>query len=340
MSSDSWSFAFKEPLWFLLFLPLGAGMIWWHARASLRNQRALSFSSLEVFRSLGPQSSLRWRHLLLILRLLSVLLLLAALARPQAGRKNSLLKSEGIDLILTLDISDSMSGEDFHPDHRLAVAKRVAADFVSRRLNDRIGLVVFGSQAYLQCPLTLDHDVLQGLLSKVQFVPEVSSRTAIGMGVSTSLLALRKSKAVTKVIVLITDGVNNAGEIDPSTATELAKSQGVRVYTIGIGKPGVYQVLATIQDPQFGPRRVPIQVEMDEEPLRTMAKASGAQYFNAMNSSRLAEIMKEIDRLEKSEISTRQYLEVREYAWGYLALALFLLLTEVVLSQTRLRTLP
>lgn len=338
--AQGWSFAFQQPYWFLLFPPVAALMIWWALRRRKRTSQALTFSSLEVFRNLGPQPSLRWRHVLLILRLLTVFLLIAALARPQAGRKNSLLKSEGIDVMITLDISDSMQGEDFHPDHRLAVAKRVAADFVGRRVNDRLGLVVFGSQAYLQCPLTLDHDVLQGLLSRVQFVPEVSRATAIGMGVSTSLLALRKSKAKSKVIVLITDGVNNAGEIDPVTAGELAKSQGVKVYTIGIGKPGVYQVLITVQDPDFGPRKVPVQVEMDEEPLRQIARTTGGQYFNAMNSGRLSEIMKEIDRLEKTEITTRQYLEVREYAWSYLALALLFLMAEIILSQTRLRTLP
>lgn len=340
MLHPDWFFAFKDPAWFLLFPPVAALLIVWHFAFAEKRGAAIPYSSVSAFAALGPQKTLRWRHALLVLRLLSILLLLAALARPQTGRKNSLIRSEGIDVMIALDISDSMRGEDLQPDYRLAVARRVTADFITKRHDDRIGLVIFGSEAFLQCPLTLDHGVLLGFLNKVNFIPELSQRTAIGMGVSTALLALKKSKAKSRVIILVTDGANNAGEIDPATAAELAKAQGVKVYAIGIGKPGVHQVMVTMQDPNFGPRKQAIMVEMLEEPLQSLSATTGGTYYNAQNTGKFAETLRQIDKLEKSEITTRQYLDVNEQAGGWLLAAFLLFLLENGLRHTRFRKLP
>ncbi|HBE02803.1 MAG TPA: aerotolerance regulator BatA, partial [Spirochaetia bacterium] len=203
-----------------------------------------------------------------------------------------------------------------------------------------IGLAVFGSESFLQCPLTHDHGVLLDFLNRVNFHPEISRSTAIGMSLATAINALRKSQAKSKIIVLLTDGVNNAGEIHPLTAADLAASLDIKIYSIGIGKPGESEVLVTVDDPYFGRRKVPMRIEMDENILQAVSDAASGLYFNAQNTGMLEKIYNEINTLEKSKITTRQYLEYNEqFTFFLLAAAIFLLL-EIILNHTRFRKLP
>lgn len=333
------AFLFLEPEWLWLLAAALPATAFFYFFFLEKRSASLKYSSLESFQELGPQKSLRARHLVLWLRLLAVLFFIVALARPQSAEKNSLVKSEGIDIAAVLDLSDSMRGEDVLP-MRLEAAKKVLADFIQKRLNDRIGLVLFGAEAFLQCPLTLDHNVLLDFLRRVTFVPELGNQTAIGMGLGTGIVALKKSKAKSRVIILMTDGVNNAGSVDPYTAANLAAQMKIRVYTVGIGRPGISEVMITHRDPLFGERKIPMQNEMREEPLREIAQLTGGEYFNAQTRAGFEEVLRKIDRLEKSEITSTRYLEYSELFPLFVTLGLLSLLAEIILRSTRFRKIP
>ncbi|MGR3294152.1 MAG: vWA domain-containing protein [Candidatus Scalindua sp.] len=301
----------------------------------------LRFSSLNYFKRIEQGSSVKYRHILIALRVLIIVLLVVALARPQSGKAHSKVTTEGIDIILALDVSGSMLAEDFHLENkrrnRLYVSKEVVKDFIEWRENDRIGMVVFAGQAYTQCPLTLDYDVLLQFLEKVE-IGMVEDGTAIGSAIGVCVNRLKSSKAKSKVVILLTDGRNNAGGIDPLTAAELAKTFGMKIYTVGAGTKGLapYPVKNL-----FGLKTYrSMQIDIDEETLTEIAKITGGKYFRATDTASLKEVYKQIDSLEKTEMEEAKYTEYSELFPYLLLPALGIFLLEVVLANTRFRRIP
>jgi Ca-activated chloride channel family protein len=251
-----------------------------------------------------------------------------ALARPQLGYAWEESKTEGIDIQIALDVSGSMGAEDFQPDNRLAVAKRVVREFIAHRPGDRIGLTVFGGTALTRAPLTTDRRMLDELVSSLD-LSEVPDGTAIGMALANACARLRAGGAKSKVVILVTDGVNNAGEIDPRSAAALAKGLGIRVYTVGVGTAGRVPVPVSVRDPWTGrveTRRVMMDVEVDEDLLRAIAERTGGRFFRATDPDTLAQVFAAIDRLEKTPLAVKRYVRYREvfapFAWSALALTL------------------
>jgi len=272
---------------------------------------------------------------------LVIILLVFALARPQSGKAHSKVTTEGIDIVLALDVSGSMLAEDFQLKNkrrnRLYVAKEVVKDFIEWRENDRIGMVVFAGQAYTQCPLTLDYDVLLQFLEKVE-IGMVEDGTAIGSAIGVCVNRLKSSKAKSKVVILLTDGRNNAGGIDPLTAAELSKTFGMKIYTVGAGTKGLapYPVKNL-----FGLKTYrSIQIDIDEEGLTEIAKITGGKYFRATDTASLKEVYRQIDSLEKTKMEEAKYTEYSELFIYLLIPALGILLFEVVLANTRFRRIP
>ncbi|MEZ4862529.1 MAG: VWA domain-containing protein [Caldilineaceae bacterium] len=290
------------------------------------------------------QATLRsWRialqPLLPALRWLILTLLIVALARPQWVDAQEIIKGEGVDIALALDISGSMASLDFDPNNRLQAAKEVITHFIGQRAYDRIGLTVFASEAFVQSPLTIDHAVLDRLLDQAQLATDlkIDDGTAIGLGLATAANMLKDSTAKSKVIILLTDGVNNAGQIDPLTAAEAAKSLGIKVYTIGAGRPGQVPMP---QDTVFGRRMVMVESEIDEATLQKIADKTGGLYFRAEDQAGLQKIYDEINRLEKSQVEVRTFHRYSELAHWLLIPALALMVIEWGLRQTLLRKLP
>jgi Ca-activated chloride channel family protein len=273
----------------------------------------------------------------MIFRGLTLILLVLALARPQSGTHMNEITSDGVDIILTIDISTSMKGEDFRPRNRLEEAKVQAAEFISKRVNDRIGLVIFAGQAFTSCPLTLDHDLLLDFLAKVK-MGVVEDGTAIGSALAVGTNRLRESQAESKIMVLLTDGDNNAGSVDPMTAARAAAAMGVKIYTIGVGKSG--QVPYPVEDAFFGKRYMYVETNLDETTLREIASSSGGRYFRAQNAEALADIYSEIDELERTEISSVERVDYQEASTLFLLPALIFLMCEFLLTQFVLRRLP
>jgi Ca-activated chloride channel family protein len=318
----------------LLLIPL---IGFWIYRFGRRRSSDLLFSDFRLIPSHGKLGGI-WSELLSPgMRLLGLMLLIVALARPQSSSVSSETETEGIDIVLTLDISGSMKAEDFQPQNRLFVAKEVIRNFIESRTNDRIGLVVFARQSFTQCPLTLDYIVLQNFLDEVTF-GMVEDGTAIGMALANSCNRLKDSPSKSKVIVLLTDGVNNAGEINPVTAAEIAKTLGIRIYAVGAGRPGTAPY--PVDDPVFGRRYVNVENEIDEESLRKIADITGGKYFRAKDETGLKEVYEEISSLEKTKIKTKQYMQYSELFIYFLASGFGLFLVEAVLSQTRFRKIP
>jgi Ca-activated chloride channel family protein len=265
------------------------------------------------------------------------LLLIAALARPSSISSDKEYQTHGVDIMIALDISGSMLAEDFQPENRVYVAKQEATKFIKGRENDRIGLVVFSKQAFTQCPLTLDYRILIELLSEIR-VGMIADGTAIGMGIATAVNRLRDSNAKSKVIILITDGENNAGNIDPITAAELAKSFGIKIYTIGVGKGGL--VPFPVDDPLFGKRYVQANVDIDETTLKRIADITGGLFFRARDTAGLSEIYERINKLEKSDVKVKEYRSYNEMFPLFLIPALLLLLLDIFLRRTFLLKVP
>jgi len=296
------------------------------------NGRKVKVGSIR-FSDLGTVKKIRWS----IGRERQVALLILAMARPQAGEKGEEILTEGVDIILGLDVSSSMKAEDFKPKNRLHVAKGVVADFVKGRKNDRLGMVVFAAKSFTQCPLTLDYGILLNFLDQID-IGMIEDGTAIGMALATCVNRLRDSEAKSKVVILLTDGINNRGEIDPITAAKAAKAIGVKIYTIGAGKQG--SALYPVDDPIFGQRYVRMPVEIDEETLREIARLTGGRYYRATDGKALAAIYEEIGEMEKTEIKTREYIRYTELFWFFLLPAMILLGGEIVLANTRFRKIP
>jgi Ca-activated chloride channel family protein len=280
------------------------------------------------------------RPLLTVLRLIIIALIILGLARPQIGNAREIVKGEGVDIALALDISGSMASLDFEPKDRLEAAKAVIGDFVKERQYDKIGLVVFASDAFSQSPPTTDHQVLRRLLDRSQLATDIGIEdgTAIGMGLANAANMLKDSDAKSKVIILLTDGVNNAGQIDPLTAAEAAKTLGIKVYTIGMGRPG--QVPVPVTD-MFGRQSIAYQESaLDEDVLQEIAQNTGGKYYRAEDTAGLKQIYDEINNLEKSKIEIQRYTRYHELAIWVLLPALFIFLLEAVLRKTLFRRLP
>ena len=325
---------FRHPIFFLLLLILP--LIGYHASLR-RTHPALFFFSLQPFKGSGSSWRVLGNRLLSLLRTAVLGLFIVALARPEKVSHERDFETKGVDIVIALDISGSMLAEDFKPENRLAVAKQEAEKFIRGRANDRMGLVVFARDAFTQCPLTLDYDILIGLLHQIQ-IGMIPDGTAIGMGIATAVNRLRESDAKSKVVILITDGENNAGKIDPVTAAELARTFKIKVYTIGVGRGGL--VPFPVNDPLFGKRYVQARVDIDEFTLKRIADITGGVFFRARDPKSLSEIYSRINELEKSEMKVREYQNYDELFPYFLIPALLLLALETLLKNTALLRIP
>src|SRR5213594_4117472 len=323
------TFRFASPYVGIALLILLAFLIW--RLVSGRARRAsLVFSLTAPFRLMPPGLAVRLRHV--------PAALMVALARPQTGRHEEEVLTEGIDIVLAVDISGSMRTEDFKPKNRLVVAKDVVAQFVRGRRNDLMGLVVFAANAYTRCPLTLDYSVLLDLLSQVDIATREEDGTAIGMGLATAVSRLKDARGKSRVIILLTDGRNNRGQIDPLSGARLAQAIGIKVYTIGVGTEG--EAPYPIDDPILGRRYINVQADIDEETLQQIAGATGGQYFRATDARALKGIFTKIDQMERTEIKVRGYTRhTEQFAW-FLYPGALLVLVELLLSSTLLRKIP
>ena len=334
MWPDFASMHFKNPelLWLLVLVPVII-VYFWKIKRNRRTQ--IRISSTEAFKNYRPSLKQRMVNLPFILRLLAMSLLVVALARPQSSSRASNVKTEGISVVIALDISSSMLAEDFKP-NRIEAAKKVALDFIDGRPNDLIGLVIFSGQSFTQCPLTSDHAVLKNLLKDIKS-GMVKDGTAIGEGLATSVSSIKDAPTKSKVVVLITDGVNNSGSIAPLTAGEIALTFGVRVYSIGVGTRGMapYPVQTL-----FGVQYQNMEVQIDEDLLTAVADATDGRYYRAVNNRRLEAIFAEIDKLEKSKIEITEFKRYTEEYLPFALLAGLLFMLELVLRYAWLRSLP
>lgn len=313
-------FQLASPWWLLLLLGIPVMVLLFIKR----RPEALLFANISFFSGVART---RWsrRHVIVTLRCLAWFFLVLAMARPQYVKQSSDVLTRGIDMMLLVDVSTSMYCLDFKPQNRLEAAKDVIKDFVERRVNDRIGAIVFSGVAFTQCPLTNDYQVLLDLIDQTE-IGMIEDGTAIGMAVATAVKRLKESDAKSKIVIMLTDGENNAGEIDPLTAAELAKTLGIKVYTIGIGKDGKVPYPTT---DMFG-RGVytMVNVKLNETGLREVAEVTGGEFFRADNRDRLESIYETIDQLEKTEIKVKQYYQYTEFFMYFLYLALLMMLGE------------
>ncbi len=324
---------FAEPRLLYLLLLIPAAVIFYVLKQH-KASASLKMPGLDQFRGAGKTYRNHLRHVLFALRTLVIGLLIIVVARPQATDSYQDMSTEGIDIILALDISGSMLARDFKPD-RLEASKNVATEFISGRPYDRMGLVVFSGESFTQCPLTTDHAVLINLLREIQS-GMIEDGTAIGMGLATAVNRIKDSEAKSKVIILLTDGVNNMGEIAPATAAEIANSYGIRVYTIGVGTRG--SAPYPVRTP-FGIQYQNMQVEIDEDILREIARNTGGRYFRATDNNKLMEVYSEIDKLEKSKIDVQQYLRKEEKYFFPALIAFGLFAFELLIRYTVFRNL-
>ena len=326
-------FRFQSPEYFLLLLAVPILFL----LIRKRKRSAIQFSSIGEIKNLAGTIKSPVRRLFHIIRYLALVLMITAFARPQGVESEREFETKGIDIVIALDISGSMLAEDFKPINRMMVAKEEAKKFVKSRENDRIGLVVFARKGYTQCPLTLDYQILEQLIDEVE-VGLIKDGTAIGLGIGTAVNRLRDSKAKSKVIILLTDGENNAGNVDPITAAELARSFGIRIYTICIGRGGL--VPFPIEDPIFGKRYVQAEVKIDEKTLKRIADITDGRYFYASDPEALAKAYKQINELETTEVKVKEYSSYRELYRSFLAPGALLLIIEVLLTNTIFLKLP
>lgn len=330
-------FRFASPLPALVLLALLVALAWYLAR-SRRRPVTLIYPSASPFRAAPRSLALRLRRLPLALRILGLALLVVAFARPQTGRQEEEVLTEGINIVLAVDISGSMRTEDFKPRNRLEVAKDAASGFIRGRRNDRIGLVAFAANAYTRCPLTLDYAILLDLLREVDFAPREEDGTAIGMGLSTAVSRLKDVRGKSRVIILLTDGRNNRGQIDPLSGARLAEALGIKVYTIGVGTEG--EAPYPIDDPILGRRYINVSADIDEESLQQIAATTGGQYFRATDARALKAIFGRIDRMERAEIKVRGYVRHTERFAYALYPGAALILSELLLGLTLLKRVP
>jgi Ca-activated chloride channel family protein len=325
---------FRNPVYLYLLLLL-LPLVVWYVYKDRDSRASLQFSSLKGFNENAGWFRRYFRHLLFVFRILALALLIIVLARPQSTTRWRNVTTEGIDVVLALDISSSMLARDFQP-NRLEASKDVAIEFISGRPNDRMGLVVFSGESFTQCPLTTDHAVLVNLFNDIES-GMIEDGTAIGNGLATAVNRLKESSAISKVIILLTDGVNNKGEIAPVTAAEIARTFGIRVYTIGVGSEGMapYPV-----NTPYGVQYRSMNVEIDEAVLKEVAGITEGRYFRATNNRKLRDIYAEIDQLEKSKIDVQEISRREEEYLLFALWGLVFILGEGLFKLFLFRSLP
>ncbi|MCF8336065.1 MAG: VWA domain-containing protein [Bacteroidales bacterium] len=326
------TFSNPELLYLLVLL---IPVIAWYIFKNRSSEASLQISSINGFRFANLSAKYYMRHVLFAFRIIAIALLIMALARPQSTRNWKNVTTEGIDIVMALDISSSMLAKDFNP-NRLEASKEIAREFIQDRPNDRIGLVVFSGESFTQCPLTTDHPVLVNLFEDVES-GMVKDGTAIGMGLATAVNRLKDSDAKSKVVILLTDGVNNMGSIAPATAAEIAQTFDIRVYTIGVGSQG--KAPYPVNTP-YGIRYKDMKVEIDEDVLRQIAAETEGEYFRATDNQKLKRIYQQIDKMEKSRIEVKEFSEKSEEYLGFALIAGILLLIEIVSKPTVMRSIP
>lgn len=331
---DDIQFAEKTWFWLMLVIPF---MIAWYIWRLKKQEGEFNFSSFTLLKGIKSSSKAKFRHVLFVLRICAFALLITALARPQSRSSWKDTKTEGIDIVISMDVSLSMLAKDFKP-NRIEVAKDVIIDFIDARPNDRIGLVIFGGEAFTQCPLTTDHKVLKNMFPQIK-AGMLDQGTAIGLGLADAVARIKDSKAKSKVIIFISDGVNNVGEISPVTAGELAKTYGVRVYCVGVGSRGkALQPVAVYAQGEYEYDYV--DVDIDEKVMTQISDMTGGKYFRATDKESLKNIYQEIDKLEKTIISEKSFSNKAEHFLPFALLAAILLLIEFLLRFTLFKAVP
>jgi len=329
-------FKFKDPL-FLLLLLIIPFFIFYEKR--FKKYANIKFSSLNIIKSVQKNKISRHK-ILIFLRMLCIALFIFALARPQIGKFNSEDFRNGISIILSLDTSGSMSAIDLEIDNdrvtRLDVVKKVVKEFVSKRVDDQIGLVVFGTEAYTQSPLTLDYNIINQFLDSLE-IGIAGEQTAVGSSLGLAIKRLKDVPSKTKIVILLTDGRNNSGKLNPEKAADIAKNLGIKVYTVGVGTTGKIPFL---QQGYFGPQIVYSLADLDEETLKMIANKTGGKYYRAKNSKELEQIYSDIDKLEKSKVKTKKYTEYNDAFYIFLIPALLILILEIILSNTIFIKIP
>lgn len=326
-------FEYPKLLW-LAVIP--ALLVLHYIYLELRGRRPhMRVSNVKLWQAGGTSVFTVLRHLPIVLRTLALVMIVLAIARPRSSTKVDKVDTEGIDITLAMDVSTSMLARDFTPD-RISAAKDIAIEFISQRPSDRIGIVVFAGESYTQCPLTTDRATLINLMKEVE-TGLIDDGTAIGNGLATAVARMQDSDAKSRVVILLTDGVNNSGEITPQTAAEIAKTYGIRVYTIGVGANGTapYPVMTP-----WGVQMQNVQVEIDEDLLRNIAETTGGKYFRATDNTKLAEIYSEINKMEKARTTIDSFPVYKELYTDFALVALACLLLEVLLNMLVLKRLP
>jgi len=325
-------FANPEYFYLLLVVPLLVVWFWFNQKKSHAD---LQFPSTSIFETHRKSLKNYLFYSLPVLRILAIAFLIIALARPQSSSSSQNVSIEGIDMVMALDVSGSMLAQDLKPD-RLEAAKKVASDFFDGRPDDRIGLVIFSGETFTQCPLTTDHSVIKNLFKDIKS-GMIEDGTAIGDGLATAVNRLKESEAISKVIILLTDGVNNAGSVDPLSAAEIAKLYGIRIYTIGVGTIGMAPY--PVQTP-YGIQYQDVEVKIDEELLQKVTALTDGKYFRATSNEKLVAIYAEIDQLEKSKIDVTEFRRKTEEFFPLALIAFLLFSLEILLKKTVFRTIP
>lgn len=320
-------------LWLLLLLPL---MVVYYVYRTRQGGATMQMSTIAGVRDAGRTLKYYMRHVPFALRLIAVGLMIVALARPQNSEYGSTTTTEGIDIVLAMDVSTSMWARDFQPD-RITAAKEIASKFIVDRTNDRIGIVVFAGESFTQCPLTTDKRTLLNLMSGVH-VNMVEDGTAIGSGLATAVNRLKESTAKSKVVILLTDGENNAGQISPLTAADIAATFGIKVYTIGVGSEGM--ALAPAYNEWMEVVMTYVKVNIDDKMLTEIAQKTGGEYFRAVDNQTLGEVYDKIDQLEKTKVETNDYTRYNELFMNYALAAIVLLVIEFLMRVVWLRRIP
>lgn len=321
--------------YFLLLLLLLPLLLWFFIRQDRQRSVVFRISTTGGIRHIKQSWRVKWRPVLTVLRSIAFVTFVIALARPQKTNVSETIDSEGIDIVLSIDISGSMLAEDFKP-NRLEAAKDNAIKFIDARATDRIGLVIFSGESFTQCPITIDHAVLKEQLRQIES-GMLRDGTAIGDGLATAVDRLRDAKGKSRVVILLTDGVNNQGKVGPELALEIAKAYKVRVYTIGVGTEG--EALSPVPTP-FGMKKQMVPVQIDEALLKKIAKETGGQYYRATGNSRLETIYKEIDKLEKTSVEVNAFKHYAELFYWWAFAGVLALIIELVLQYTVFRRLP
>ena len=323
-------FLYPQVLLLLLIVPV---LIWYYFFSKISRRATIKYSNINKLKNSlpgGKRSKLSFQSFFDWVKIGALILIILAAARPQAGQKERNILTEGYDIMLALDISGSMKAEDFKPKNRLNVAKDTINNFIKGRKSDRIGLVVFAGESFTQSPLTLDYSMLLEAVRTVKF-DMVDDGTAIGMAIANAVDRLRYSRAKSKIIILLTDGVNNAGNIDPITAAKLAQAFGIKIYTIGVGTKG--KAPFPYEDPIFGKRYAFLPVDIDETTLTKVAQITGGKYFRATDAQTLSSIYATINKLEKTKIDVKEYVNYNEMFYWFLGLAIILLLSVFILEN-------